>query len=162
DDVHALGVLWYQLLLGDLRAPLSRDYRDDLAELGLCDELIAALAGCVAGKAEKRWRDAAELSRRLEELPADLLKCAGKPPAVVPPPEYEGTLLKTDLRVLKDYHAKALHPFHDPLSWVAVVLVLTLYLLPLGAIILVARWRYYRNRVKSSVEGIVAAFPGAV
>jgi len=70
DDVHALGVLWYQLLLGDLTQPLGVNYREELAERGVNEEVINLLARCVAPKAEKRLANAGVLLGELRNLKA--------------------------------------------------------------------------------------------
>jgi hypothetical protein len=51
DDVHALGVIWYQLLTGDLTRGVGADYADDLRDLGVGAEVIEALVpGLANGK----------------------------------------------------------------------------------------------------------------
>ena len=37
DDVYALGVIWYQLLAGDLAKGVGVDYAEDLREAGVAD-----------------------------------------------------------------------------------------------------------------------------
>ncbi len=69
DDVHALGVIWYQLLTGDLgmmRVPT--DWREQVEERGLESELVRLLASCMAPKAEKRPASAVVLARELREV----------------------------------------------------------------------------------------------
>ena len=62
DDVHALGVIWYQLLTGDLSSgPPTGLWADDLEEGGMSRELIRLLGACVAAKVEKRPADAVVL-----------------------------------------------------------------------------------------------------
>jgi formylglycine-generating enzyme required for sulfatase activity len=67
DDVYALGVLWYQLLTGDVRVgrPDGREWRARLEEQGLPRFLIEVLAGCLAEDADDRPASAAELRERL-------------------------------------------------------------------------------------------------
>jgi serine/threonine protein kinase len=81
DDVHALGVLWYQLLTGDLGsgAPTGL-WGDELEEAGLSRDLVRLLGACVAARPERRPEDAAVLAAQL----APLLDRAPAPP---PPPE---------------------------------------------------------------------------
>jgi serine/threonine protein kinase len=69
DDVHALGVIWYQLLTRDLSsgAPTGL-WAEDLEEAGLSRDLIRLLGACVASRPEKRPGDAAELAERLAEV----------------------------------------------------------------------------------------------
>jgi serine/threonine protein kinase len=72
DDVHALGVIWYQLLTGDLTAGLPADWVTVLRDLGQPQPLIEALGACVASRSDKRLPSAAALAERLAtELDAD-------------------------------------------------------------------------------------------
>jgi formylglycine-generating enzyme required for sulfatase activity len=71
DDVHALGVIWYQLLTGDLgllRVPA--DWREEVQARGLSEDLTALLAACLASRAERRPDDAGVLAARLRALMA--------------------------------------------------------------------------------------------
>src|SRR5262249_22479530 len=69
DDVHALGVIWFQLLTGDLgMLSIPSDWRDQVEECGLPQGLVRLLASCVAPKAEKRPASAVILARQLREL----------------------------------------------------------------------------------------------
>jgi serine/threonine protein kinase len=66
DDVHALGVIWYQLVTGDLKlVSIPPDWRDVVQERGLDKERVEVLASCIASRAEKRPASAAELVERL-------------------------------------------------------------------------------------------------
>lgn len=66
DDVHALGVIWYQLLTGDLSSgPPTGMWADELEEQGVPRSLLRLLGSCVASRPEKRPADAAELVRLL-------------------------------------------------------------------------------------------------
>ena len=82
DDVHALGVIWYQLLTGDLStgAPTGL-WTEELADAGLSRELIRLLGACVDSRADKRPPDAAYLAEQMETLIG-----SPTPPTVVPPP----------------------------------------------------------------------------
>jgi serine/threonine protein kinase len=84
DDVHALGVVWYQMLTGDLGsgAPTGL-WAEDLEDAGLSRDLIRLLGACVAARPERRPRDAAALAEQLEAL----LAAPAPPPA--PPPRRE-------------------------------------------------------------------------
>jgi serine/threonine protein kinase len=90
DDVHALGVIWYQALTGDLTTGVSADWRDELAERGVPDDHVRLLGACLSSKAEKRPRDAGAFAEGLKSL----VKSAAVPDAIPvaravprPPPE---------------------------------------------------------------------------
>src|SRR5262249_2992073 len=69
DDVHALGVIWYQLVTGDLKMQaVPPDWREVAEEHGLGEEQARLLALCMASRAEKRPTDARELGSRLAVL----------------------------------------------------------------------------------------------
>jgi serine/threonine protein kinase len=62
DDVHALGVIWYQLLTGDLEMlSVPSDWREQVEGL-LGQQLIALLAASIAPKADKRPASAMALA----------------------------------------------------------------------------------------------------
>jgi serine/threonine protein kinase len=67
DDVHALGVIWYQLLTGDLEMmSVPPDWRDQVEERGLSRELVKLLGACIASKAAKRPASAIALAEQLQ------------------------------------------------------------------------------------------------
>ncbi len=68
DDVYSLGVIWLQLLCGDLTLEVTPDWRDDLAERKLPDDVMRLLSDCLASKVEKRLPDAGALAERLGRL----------------------------------------------------------------------------------------------
>jgi formylglycine-generating enzyme required for sulfatase activity len=69
DDVHALGVIWYQLLTGDLgMLSVPPDWREQVQERGLDDRLVPLLASCIASRAQKRPASAAVPAERLRAL----------------------------------------------------------------------------------------------
>jgi formylglycine-generating enzyme required for sulfatase activity len=68
DDVHALGVLWYQLMVGHPLATPSKDYVHELDVRGMRRTAVSLLGACVAGQAGERPRDARELAERLAAL----------------------------------------------------------------------------------------------
>ncbi|MFM7148537.1 MAG: serine/threonine-protein kinase, partial [Gemmataceae bacterium] len=69
DDVHALGIIGYQLLVGDLAAerPAGR-WRKRLAECQLPDEVLDLLESCWDDDPAERPDNAAVLSRKVREL----------------------------------------------------------------------------------------------
>jgi hypothetical protein len=63
DDVHALGVLWYQLILADLGAtPTGRDWLTDLKKGGVPETHTRLLLACVSPRVERRPSDAKVLA----------------------------------------------------------------------------------------------------
>ncbi len=70
DDVYALGVLWHQLLSGDLDAgrPGGSHWRRKLTEGGMASGLIDLLESCFEDDPSYRPADAAALAGRLAEL----------------------------------------------------------------------------------------------
>jgi serine/threonine protein kinase len=68
DDVHALGVIGYQMMTGQVNRGAGPDFADDLRDVGVREEVISLLGSCVASKAEKRPADALALAERLSPL----------------------------------------------------------------------------------------------
>ena len=68
DDVFALGVIWYQMLTGDLSAAPLGDWQDELARRGVGPAAVKLLASCVASKVERRPKDGAALAMELTAL----------------------------------------------------------------------------------------------
>jgi formylglycine-generating enzyme required for sulfatase activity len=81
DDVYALGVIWYQMLTGDLMTGASADWRDELESRRVPDDVLRLLGACLASKADKRPASAAVLADELAHL------CATKPAPPLPKPE---------------------------------------------------------------------------
>jgi formylglycine-generating enzyme required for sulfatase activity len=63
DDVHALGVIWYQLLKRDTRVgpPVGTDWAEEFWDVGLTDAQARLLTACVATRPDKRPADCAAL-----------------------------------------------------------------------------------------------------
>jgi serine/threonine protein kinase len=69
DDVHALGVIGYQMLTGQLSHGVGPDFAEDLSEAGVDGELIDLLRRCTAQKVERRPKDAGDVADCLARLP---------------------------------------------------------------------------------------------
>ena len=84
DDVHALGVIWFQLLTGDLShgAPTGLDRTEDLTARGMTGEQINLLASCFSSKLERRSTDAGVLAHTIGEVFNLRGKTSGKAPGV--------------------------------------------------------------------------------
>jgi formylglycine-generating enzyme required for sulfatase activity/serine/threonine protein kinase len=103
DDVYALGVIWYQLLQGDLSspAPTGRRWVEVLRARGMKDVAIELLSSCFESDPAYRPADAGMLAEQLRvlttstpELPADApielpgVESRSLPPTPsAPPPE---------------------------------------------------------------------------
>jgi serine/threonine protein kinase len=70
DDVHALGVIWFQLLSGDIAhgAPTGLDWTEDLEAKGMTREQIGVLASCFSSRRERRPTDGAALAEKMDAL----------------------------------------------------------------------------------------------
>ncbi len=70
DDVFALGVLWYQLLVGDLQQPRpgGSSWRRRLTRQGVPAEHIELLEGCFDDDVAERPADGLLLAERLQKL----------------------------------------------------------------------------------------------
>jgi serine/threonine protein kinase len=69
DDVHALGVVWYQMILADLGAtPSGRDWLSDLKKGGIPEQYIRLLTACVNPRVERRPADAKALADELASI----------------------------------------------------------------------------------------------
>jgi hypothetical protein len=75
DDVHALGVIWYQLLVGDLtaEAPRGPGWKKRLAAKGMSAELIEFLEACTASDREDRPVNAGEVAEQIGLMGRDQL-----------------------------------------------------------------------------------------
>lgn len=71
DDVHALGVIWYQLLIGDFSegAPAGGAWRKSLSQReGVSDKLLDLIESCFESRAADRPASAAAVVERIEVL----------------------------------------------------------------------------------------------
>jgi WD40 repeat protein/formylglycine-generating enzyme required for sulfatase activity/serine/threonine protein kinase len=67
DDVHALGVIGFQLLVCDLRRGPSGDWDEELRERGVQEAAIGVLRRCLA-RQSRRFQNAGELKAGLEAI----------------------------------------------------------------------------------------------
>ena len=70
DDVHALGVIWYQMLTGDLTRgrPSGKGWKRQLAAQGVADSQVDLLEGCMDDDPAERPADAGDFCGRLHAL----------------------------------------------------------------------------------------------
>ena len=73
DDVHALGVIFYQMIFGNFDLPLGVDYAEDLADQHVCQALLELLSHSVAARVERRYQNAGEMLEALNRLPKELV-----------------------------------------------------------------------------------------
>jgi serine/threonine protein kinase len=64
-DIYALGVMLYQMAIGDLRRPLAEGWQRDVPDEILRGDIVS----CTEGDPQRRLESAAELARRLRALP---------------------------------------------------------------------------------------------
>jgi formylglycine-generating enzyme required for sulfatase activity len=68
DDVYALGIIWYQMLTGDLLTGAPADWRDELEGRRVPQDVLLLLGCCLASKADKRPASSAVLAEELGRL----------------------------------------------------------------------------------------------
>ncbi len=70
DDVHALGVIWYQLLKRDpaASAPVGTEWAEEYRQHGLTDSQARVLQSCLSTRSDKRPRDAFALVEQLKQV----------------------------------------------------------------------------------------------
>jgi len=90
DDVHALGVIAYQMLTGHLTQGPGPDYTHDLVDAGTPQPLIELIGRCVAQNPARRPATATELAAELDKMSAPTVTVVpppASPPAVPVPPK---------------------------------------------------------------------------
>ncbi|HEV3383596.1 MAG TPA: SUMF1/EgtB/PvdO family nonheme iron enzyme [Gemmata sp.] len=70
DDVHALGVIWYQLLKRDRTesAPVGTEWIEELRPFGFTDSQARVLQACLSTRPDKRPKNAAALVEQLNQV----------------------------------------------------------------------------------------------
>jgi WD40 repeat protein/class 3 adenylate cyclase len=64
-DIYSLGVMLYQMVVGDFSRSIAPGWERDVTDPLLLDDIFA----CVDGKPERRLKSAASLAERIHELP---------------------------------------------------------------------------------------------
>jgi serine/threonine protein kinase len=86
DDVYALGVIAYQLVLADLKALPGPDVADELRALRIPAELVSLIVKSVALDPQRRPKDATAWDTKLAELVRKKTASSGIRPALPPDP----------------------------------------------------------------------------
>jgi len=70
DDIHAVGVIWYQLLKRDPAeaAPVGNEWIEELRPHGFSDSQARVLQSCLATRPDKRPKNAADLADQLSRV----------------------------------------------------------------------------------------------
>ena len=70
DDIHALGVIWYQLLKRDrtAAAPVGTEWIEELRPFGFTDSQARVLQACLSTRPDKRPKNAAALVEQLNQV----------------------------------------------------------------------------------------------
>ncbi len=69
DDIHALGVVWYQMMTGDLAmTSMPTDWQDELAAKNVPDDMAKLMGRCFSAREERRPNTGAVLLKELIAL----------------------------------------------------------------------------------------------
>lgn len=68
DDIHALGIIAYQLIVGSIFKIPNHGFDVDLLESGVSPNFVTILKRCVDGKRERRYANAGELLNAINSL----------------------------------------------------------------------------------------------
>lgn len=73
DDVYALGMIWFQLLLRDphAAAPVGNDWAEDMRQYGVTESQSRLLTACLAVRPDKRPKNTRELAELLGQVGVD-------------------------------------------------------------------------------------------
>ena len=80
DDVYALGVMWFQLLVCDLtkEAPRGKGWKLRLAAKGASGDMLDLIEACLESDSDDRIRDAGELVVRIQKILRPIPKIRSK------------------------------------------------------------------------------------
>lgn len=112
DDVHALGVIWLQMLTGDINKgrPSGSGWKASLRGRGVSEAMLDLLEQCMDDEPSARPRDAGELTQRLQRLLAPFA------PAKKPKPSPRSLVVPTLVQPIDDVEAMPrIQPAHNPL-----------------------------------------------
>lgn len=118
DDVYALGVVWYQMLTGNLSAerPGGSGWKKKLQERGMKAELVALLERCFEDDPDDRPKNAGELADLLAPERAPLPSRSGKGSKTKPKADRNTRALEEYYREHRTRHGsrpRAVRAFQD-------------------------------------------------
>lgn len=85
DDVFSLGVIAYQLLVGNIQVGPTADTADELRDLGVPPGVVTLVVRSVANDPKRRPRDAADWEHQLRAAEASAVAVAAPPPPPAAP-----------------------------------------------------------------------------
>ena len=107
DDVFSLGVIWYQLVTGDLNAgaPRGTQWEHRLADRRIRSSMIELMAACFEEKPADRPTDATDLAGRLRVLLEDKSTESQAPPPAPPSESPQVDAVSPILKDIADRHS---------------------------------------------------------
>ncbi|MBN9122322.1 MAG: protein kinase [Planctomycetes bacterium] len=93
NDIFAIGVIAYQLVLGDLQAVPGADARDELADLGVPDGLASLIVRSISTNPERRPKHADDWGETVARWLPDRVAASApepEPPSPAPAPRSKG------------------------------------------------------------------------
>jgi serine/threonine protein kinase len=87
DDIHALGIIGYQLIVGSIFKTPNHGFDVDLLESGVSPNFVTILKRCVDGKRERRYANAGELLNAINSLSAQKTLVVTEPIETVSKPK---------------------------------------------------------------------------
>ena len=93
-DIYSLGVMLYQLVIGDFRRPLAPGWEREIGDPLLCEDVAA----CVDGDPARRLDNAGELARRLRQIDTRREQRRADEDARIEREQLRGSLARSRLR----------------------------------------------------------------